>query len=129
MKEKEKICMSGSFTVEASLVASMILLVLFYVLQMTFFLTDMVRLEAVVAETSLDVAQEVEMGGFFLLDVSGAQSESQAGSATYEASDTLELMPGFTVSAEAKFTRTERQPVDFLRQVRTWDALLSQEET
>ncbi|MCD8329069.1 MAG: hypothetical protein LUC27_00025, partial [Lachnospiraceae bacterium] len=78
---------------------------------------------------SLDAAQEVEMSGFFLLDVSGALSESQAGTVTYEASDTLELMPGFTVSAEAKFTRTERQPVDFLRQVRTWYALLSQEET
>lgn len=65
MKEKGKIYMSGSFTVEASLVVSMILLVLFYVLQMTFFLTDTVRLEAVVAEMSLDVAQEVEMSGFF----------------------------------------------------------------
>ncbi|MCD8077692.1 MAG: hypothetical protein LUE63_04845 [Lachnospiraceae bacterium] len=125
---KEKIYMDGSFTVEASLVVSMILLVLFYVLQMTFFLTDTVRLEAILAEASLGSAQEVEEGGFFLLDISGVQAENSAGAVTYEASDTLELMPGLQITAEAAYTRTERQPVSFLRQVRTWYAFLSQEE-
>lgn len=37
MNGKKRTGMNGSFTVEASLVVSMILLVLFYVLQMTFF--------------------------------------------------------------------------------------------
>ncbi|MCD8055053.1 MAG: hypothetical protein LUF00_13695 [Lachnospiraceae bacterium] len=128
MNGKKRTGMNGSFTVEASLVVSMILLVLFYVLQMTFFLTDTARLEAALAETSLGAAQEADMNGFFLLDVSGVQTENSTGSVTYEASDTLELLPGFTVSAEAEFTKTERQPVAFLRQVKTWYTLLSQGE-
>ncbi len=121
----------GSFTVEASFIASFTLIVLFFVFRMTFFLTDTVRLEAGMAQECLllDEGQaEEEPGGFFQLPLSAIQTDVQTSRITVSAdSGSFSLLPGKRAAVSVEYVKTRQDPVSFVRKVRSWVSVLSGE--
>lgn len=137
MEKREKDSVRGSFTVEASLVASFILVVLFFTLRMIFILTDTVRMEAVLAEGSIRIDEEMEedgswmeaAGGFFSLSSANVRTEVDSSKISASISQTSwTVLPGKKVSVSVEYRKTRQRPVTFVRQVGIWYSALSREE-
>ena len=84
-KTAERDClMKGSLTVEASLIMSVFLIVWLMLLQVTFWQTDLVRMEALMAESSIRMAENIpegrhylrSSGGFFRMDVTDVRDSA-----------------------------------------------------
>lgn len=114
----------GSFTVEAALLMSVILMALFLCLQMTLFLTDSVRMTAVAAEDLTYDAEEAaerehwiagQRGGFFFLDPGTLRHRADSGHVE-EVFPEREVSFGYGVRAKAaqRRSRDQRDPVQYL---------------
>lgn len=126
--EKDKsLRMQGSVTVEASLLMSVILMVLFLILQMDLLLTDQTRMTALLAEDCTYSAQEErernlwiseERKGFFYLEAERMQRSSKAEKVTVSyPSVQVALGYGHRVDPAQEITRKERDPVKYIRMI------------
>lgn len=117
----------GSFTVEASLLMGILLPVLFLIIQMTLFLTDTVRMGAVLSEQTTVVCKDGETisdsrerkgaaYGFFLLEKDRIQYSVGKDKVTAAfGQDAVNLGFHWKRSAEMKFEKELRSPVKFIR--------------
>ena len=123
-RESEGIFYAGSFTVEAALVMSVVLMVIFLFLQMTLFLTDTVRMDALLTEDSSYTQEEEEARenwfrnqakGFFFLDADEIRRSADEDEVT-ESYEQANIALGFGRQEEIQksVTREVRDPVGFL---------------
>lgn len=122
-EDRERTC-AGSFTVEASMLMSIILMLMFLLIQLNLFQTDVVRITALMAEDSTYTkAEESERNawmtksgkGFFYLNASGIGRTvgSSRVQETYTSAP-VSLVWGKQMTVKRSFTRTVRDPVKFL---------------
>lgn len=125
--DQARITYRGSFTVEASLLMGIILMVLFLIIQMNLFLADSTRMTALAAEDSTYTEQESaereawftqEKRGFFFLKPSSLRHS--AGEREIRSEFPLARVAlgyGKEVEVSRSFHRKARKPVTFLRLV------------
>ncbi len=124
MKQQRQRRHTGSITVEAALIFSILLFVLADILLMTEYLSDSVRMTAVLAEKALagagrdtEMGDGVESGGFFRLHpdkISLHDSGKQVEASCRDIPDNSRYGEIY----EASFAVRKRNPVSWIRAVR-----------
>ena len=119
--------LAGSYTVEASLIFSVLLMVLVYVLSTTEYLTDSVRMTAILAERTVDLASgrgEEIPGADSFFRLHGGQIREEAGGrrVTVSCSD-VPAGSRFGEEYRASFSAAKRKPVSWMRRMRLLQAL------
>lgn len=112
----------GSYTVEASLLLSVILIVLIVVLNLSLFLTDSVRMTAVLAESAQCFAQgqedtPLDSCSFFRLHPEAVRVKKGRNRVTLTVQDQPEPRV-LNETYEASFTVQKRHPVSWLWKIR-----------
>ena len=117
-----EIRLRGSFTVEASFLMVIFLLVWILILRFTFYQTDLVRVKAWMAESCIRISEDSsatgsrppEADGFFLLNPSGLKTMVRTGKVTISCN-----MPSILRNEQEPFLleteRKIRHPVPWMR--------------
>ncbi len=129
MKQKRRRQHAGSVTVEAALIFSILLFVLADVLLMTEYLSDSIRMTAILAEKALDRAgrdtekgDDMMRGGFFRLHASRINVKDTGNQVEASCRDIPENSR-YGEMFEAVFAVRRRKPVHWIRAVRLLQSL------
>lgn len=122
--------LTGSYTVEAAMLMTMLLPILITTLYMTAFLTDCVRMSAVMAEGTLQIRQDEtegkawlrDQGGFFSLHTASIKCSRSSSKVTADADETPALAR-YGGRFEASFSCAVRRPVAWVRRIRCLQSL------
>ena len=125
--KKERFRLPGSYTVEASMIFAVLLLILIFVLATTEYLTDCVRMTAIMAERAVDLAsgrgEELpEADSFFRLHRDRIREETGGRRVTISCRD-VPAGSRFGEEYSASFSAARRNPVSWMRRMRLLEAL------